>query len=256
MIAVFAGTQEGREVLKRMQALNVPIFGSTATSYGSELIEKYEQLQVNHVPMNLCQMEAWMRENKIRVVVDTTHPYACEVTKNIAKACENLQLPLARLQRPLASVKSIKRFADYQACIRHLQVGEGKILLTTGSNHLEEFVAALPKERLIVRVLPRASVLKKCQEIGLLANQILAIQGPFSIEMNQAILKDYQIHHLVTKESGLIGGYQEKVKAAQEMNIEVVSIMREPEQTSFATESQDELMDWVQTQILENGEKG
>lgn len=254
MIAVFAGTQEGREVLARMEALKVPIFGSTATAYGSELIAKYERLQLNQVPMNLREMEAWMRNNQIRVAVDTTHPYAYEVTKNIAKACENLQVPLARLQRPSHSVSSIQRFADYKACICHLQSGVGKILLTTGSNHLEEFVAALPKERLIVRVLPRASVLNKCEEIGLLANQILAIQGPFSFEMNQAILKDYQIRYLVTKESGLIGGYQEKVKAAQEMNIEVVSIMRKPEQVNFATESQEELMDWVQTQIKENGE--
>lgn len=254
MIAVFAGTLEGREVLERMEALNLPIFGSTATTYGSELIAEYEQLKLNAAPMNRSEMEAWLRENQIRVAVDATHPYAHEVTKNIAKACENLNIPLARLQRSRASVDFIKRFANYEACIRHLQSGTGRILLTTGSNHLEKFAMALPRDRLIVRVLPRANVLKKCEEIGLLANQIIAIQGPFSYEMNQAMMKDFQIRQMVTKESGKVGGFQEKVRTAQEMNIEVLSIMPQLEKTSFATESQDELLDWVQTQIRENGE--
>ena len=254
MIAVFAGTQEGREVLERLKALNLPIFGSTATPYGSDLIKNYENLQLNASPMNQREMEAWLREKQIRVVVDATHPYAHEVTANIVKVCKDLHLPLARLQRARVSVDSVKRFKNYEDCISYLQTRTGKILLTTGSNHLEKFAAELPKERLIARVLPRASVLKKCEDIGLKANQILAIQGPFSYEMNQAMMKDFQICQIVTKESGTIGGFQEKVRAAQEMNIEVLSIMSTPEKNSFATESQDELLNWVQIQIQLNGE--
>ena len=99
MIAVFAGTQEGREILERLKALNLPIFGSTATPYGSELIKDYENLHLNASPMNQHGMEEWLRENHIRVVIDATHPYAHEVTANIAKTCQKLHLPLARFQR-------------------------------------------------------------------------------------------------------------------------------------------------------------
>jgi precorrin-6x reductase len=254
LIAVFAGTQEGREVLERLKALNLPIFGSTATPYGCELIKNYENLELNASPMNRCEMKSWLSENKIRVVIDATHPYANEVTANIAKACEGLHLPLARLQRSWVSMDSVKRFANYEDCISYLQTGTGKILLTTGSNHLEKFVESLPKERLIVRVLPRANVLEKCEKIGLKANQILAIQGPFSYGMNQAMMKDFQISQMVTKESGTIGGFQEKVRAAQDMNVEVLSIMNKSEETNFATESQDELLNWVQVQIQDKGE--
>lgn len=249
MIAVFAGTQEGREVLERLKTLNLPIFGSTATSYGCELIKNYEKLELNASPMNQSEMESWLKEKKIQVVIDATHPYAHEVTANIAKVCQGLQLPLARLKRSWVPLDSVKRFENYEDCISYLQKGTGKILLTTGSNNLEKFTESLPKERLIARVLPRANVLEKCEKIGLKANQILAIQGPFSHEMNQAMMKDFQISQMVTKESGTIGGFQEKLQAAQKMNVEVLSIMKKSEETSFSTESQDELLNWVQDQI-------
>ena len=61
-------------------------------------------------------------------------------------------------------------------------------------------------------------------EQGIKGRQILALQGPFSTEMNAAILKQYDIRHMVTKNSGRTGGYQEKLEAAKILGIPVYVI--------------------------------
>ena len=61
-------------------------------------------------------------------------------------------------------------------------------------------------------------------EQGIKGRQILALQGPFSTEMNAAILKQYDIRHMVTKNSGRTGGYQEKLEAAKMLGIPVYVI--------------------------------
>ena len=63
-----------------------------------------------------------------------------------------------------------------------------------------------------------------CEKNGICGKQILALQGPFSVEMNEAILKQYHINCLVTKRSGKNGGYQEKIEAAKRLGISVYEI--------------------------------
>jgi precorrin-6A/cobalt-precorrin-6A reductase len=99
------------------------------------------------------------------------------------------------------------------------------ILLTTGSRQLEAF-EGLPKDRTYIRVLPTAGVLKKCENLGYKPRQILALQGPFSVEMNVAIMKEFNIGFMVTKDSGDVGGVKEKIEAARIVGAKVLFIRR------------------------------
>ncbi len=65
-------------------------------------------------------------------------------------------------------------------------------------------------------------------DIGLSPRNILAIQGPFSKEMNKVMIKDYNIQFLVTKASGRAGGFKEKIDAALESDIKVL-VLRRPD---------------------------
>lgn len=71
------------------------------------------------------------------------------------------------------------------------------------------------RERLFVRVLPGTESIEICHKNGILGRQIIAMQGPFSEEMNLALLHQYQIRYMVTKESGASGGFSEKISAAE-----------------------------------------
>ena len=100
-------------------------------------------------------------------------------------------------------------------------------MLTTGSKELHIFCRdERLRKRLIVRVLPGMESLSLCYENGLEGNQIIAMQGPFSEEINTAIYRQYDIRHMVTKESGAIGGMEEKLSAARKMGIRSYVIAR------------------------------
>ena len=77
-----------------------------------------------------------------------------------------------------------------------------------------------------VRILPTAEVLKECEILGLLPKQIVAIQGPFSAELNAELFKHAGAEVIVTKNSGKIGGADTKIEAAEILNLPVVLINR------------------------------
>ncbi len=66
-----------------------------------------------------------------------------------------------------------------------------------------------------------------CEDVGLNADNIIAMKGPFSEAINEQMYKHYDIDLVITKESGIEGGFLEKVNAAKNLNIPVVVIVRE-----------------------------
>jgi len=255
VIAVFAGTQEGRELIEAFRELEVPIFASTATEYGRDLIEPYPKLHLHAGAMNHMEMESWLREVHAQIVVDATHPYAVDVSRNIKLACSALKVSLVRFERPALKLEGMEKCPDYQTCMKKLEKSKGRIFLTTGSNHLQDFVDHLDPNRLVVRVLPKSEVLKKCEGLGLKANQIIAMQGPFSKEMNRLILQKYKISHLVTKDTGRVGGFKEKIEAAFEEGIDVYCIEREEIRMENVRNSQLSLINWIKEEMKKGREK-
>ena len=58
------------------------------------------------------------------------------------------------------------------------------------------------------------------------SSHILALQGPFSQELNEALIRQYHIEYLVTKDGGPAGGFAEKAAAAKAAGIGLVLIRR------------------------------
>ena len=100
------------------------------------------------------------------------------------------------------------------------------VYLGTGSKTLPLFVHGLPDSRIVVRVLPTSEVLKGCEELGLVPDQIDAIKAPFSKECNKELLARSKAEVFVSKESGNIGGIREKIEGCQELGMDCVIISR------------------------------
>ncbi|MFD1908545.1 precorrin-6A/cobalt-precorrin-6A reductase [Paenibacillus rhizoplanae] len=83
-----------------------------------------------------------------------------------------------------------------------------------------------PDIRLTVRLLPCLENLEKCQALGIEQRNIIALQGPFSREMNEALYRQYGTRVMITKESGAEGSVDEKLHAALDMGLYVILIMR------------------------------
>ena len=95
-----------------------------------------------------------------------------------------------------------------------------------GSKNLDKYIELIKEKKLIARVLPTSEVLESCEGLGLNADNIIAMKGPFSEEMNIATYKQYNIDLLITKESGVAGGFLEKINACKVLNIPVIIISR------------------------------
>lgn len=249
MILVLSGTKDGREVVYRLRDKGFKLIVTTATDYGKSLYEEGNGLEVISKRLDYLEMIKLIKDNSIKLAVDATHPYADKVSFNILEACKHSSIKYIRYQRKESGLDKfldiIEWVKDYDEASERLVKTEGNILLTTGSKTLEVFSNKVPLERLYPRVLPTSNVIKKCEEIGFKPSNIIAIQGPFSKEMNVEIMRKYNIRILVTKDSGRVGGTTEKLEAAKEMEVPVVMISRPEVKQETYFESIDELVDKV-----------
>lgn len=209
---LFAGTTEGRRLAQAALSLPLGVVACVATEYGEELLPP--GCTVHTGRMEAAQMEALMRRGAFDWVVDATHPYAVEATANIRRAAREAGLPYVRLLRqPAPLPPGAHLCASAAQAAAELQGTAGNLLLTTGSKELPAF-SPLPRERVYARVLPTQAAIAACEAARVPHSHILAMQGPFCEAMNRAVLRQFHIAHLVTKDGGAAGGFAEKQKAA------------------------------------------
>lgn len=241
-VLIYAGTTEGRELAEKLAAASVPCICCVATEYGSMVMRQDEAalpeligvLQGRLSAPEMADLEA---SGDFLAVVDATHPFAVNVTAAILESErilreKGIQIPFFRLLRDAGGTlpADCLTYESAGQCADALTGTDGRILLTTGSKELSCFCEdeALCS-RIIARVLPGRESIEACYRAGLSGSQIIAMQGPFSEEMNLAIFHQYHIRHLVTKQSGRVGGMEDKIAAAKKEGITCHVITRPQE---------------------------
>ena len=240
-VLVFAGTTEGRELAELLADSNIKCSVCVATDYALELMND-KRLDVHCGRLTEEEMEVLMRDGKFDVVVDATHPYAQIVSQNVRQAADMESISLIRLRRSTESAEEgFVSFKTHEECSAWLSLQTGNILLTTGSKDLGSYAKnETIKNRLFVRVLPGEESIRLCTANGITGRQIIAMQGPFSAQMNECILREYSIDWMVTKISGHAGGFEEKVEAAKKAGVGVCAILPPSENVCQTEISGDE----------------
>lgn len=225
-------------------AAGIKHFVSVATGYGKDVMSTGPDAggtkdgcapEILTGRMDRDEMEAFFREKgftETDLVIDATHPYAAEATANIKAAAEAVKTGYIRVARDNAGAENEQDFNTYESiceCASAIDELEGNILLTTGSKELHDYCANVSdktREHTYVRVIPSAESLSICSAEGISHGNIIAMQGPFSYELNKALMEQYDIAHIVTKESGTSGGFGEKIRAARSLGVKVHVIKR------------------------------
>lgn len=251
-ILIFGGTTEGRLLAEYCHQQEIEAYVSVVSGYGADLLPESEYLHVLSGRMAGEAMEGFMKRASIRAVFDATHPYAAEATRNIKEACGRARVSYLRVTRESATAENpggdsgkgpAAAFASQvvyvhsvEEAVCYLKDREGDILVTTGSKELAAYTA-LPgyEERLYVRVLPSCAAISACEDIGIRGKRIIAMQGPFSEEMNRAMMRQLGVRYLVTKEAGTAGGFLEKLSAAEALSVTAVVIGRPLEERDGIT---------------------
>lgn len=237
---IFAGTTEGRNLTQYLLTQNAHLYVCVATEYGKTLLPEHENLTVSSTRLDSDEMYELIQSHHFDCVFDATHPYAAIVSENIQKAAKRADLPYYRIIRPstaLTCTDNMIYVDSMEEAVEFLKTTTGPILATTGSKELHK-LCALPdyNTRVFARVLPTAGVIAHCYELGFDAKHIIGMQGPFSEALNEAIIQHTKADYLLTKDSGDVGGFMEKVMSAQKLNINLIIIGRPPEVKGYALE--------------------
>ena len=244
-VIIFAGTTEGRTISEYLASCKVPVTACVATEYGETLLTENEYLKVHAGRMDQEEIAAFIRGKGAELVIDATHPYAAVVSENVAAACEREQVDYVRLIRGSSaeSVDQAVLVGSVDEAVEYLKKTEGNILATTGSKELFKYTQ-IPgfEKRVFARVLSTGEVAAACEKLGFVGKNLICMQGPFSEELNIAMLHQFDCKYLVTKETGKAGGFEEKLHAAKAAGATLVLVGRPPEQKGYSYDEVFEMM--------------
>lgn len=248
-ILVIAGTQDGRELAGYLLAQGYEVTASVVSQYGEELLKRYAGIKINDKPLDENGLMDFIKENEIDILVDASHPYAANASQNAMNACHRADVPYIRYERKQTSLDYEKAYyvADYtEAAQKAAELGKN-IFLTTGSRNLQAFAKAdcLKDCVLTCRVLPETEVIGMCRELGFTPANIIAMQGPFSKELNAELYRKYAADVVITKNSGQVGGTDTKIAAAMEMGLPLIIIDRPKVSYDNVTDSFDGVADFL-----------
>lgn len=246
-ILLFAGTTEGRNLAEFLEKNQIPTEVCVATQYGETLLEEGKYLHVHAGRLDETEMEQQIQKKQITLVIDATHPYAVIVSQNIRRACSRTGTEYIRLARKETDaswkqeMEDVTEVASVAEAAAFLAKKEGRIFAATGSKELSAY-QVIPdyQDRVVARVLSTPEAVSECAMLGFSGKNLICMQGPFTEDLNVAMLRQAQASWMVTKESGKAGGFLEKLRAAKKAGAKLVVIKRPGERSEEIEEDQKE----------------
>lgn len=240
-VIVFGGTTEGRQIAEALWKEERLLFVCVATEYGEVCMEEEttglhtkkadQKITVRVGRLDEKQIKELLVANSPTCVIDATHPYAVDVTKNIRAACRCCHVRYFRVHRRREEVPkeiaNVFYFCDMDALIQWLNQQEGIIFSTLGVKEAEKLTEVIDyKRRVFVRILPVSESLSLCEKAGFDKTHIIGAKGPFSQEQNEKMLQEVGADILLTKDSGRAGGFLEKLQAANNLKLKIAVLGR------------------------------
>ena len=242
MILLLGGTSETAAIAEHLGQAGLDVMVSTATAVPLD-VGRHPGIRRQSGRLDAAGMERLVRDHGVRAVVDAGHPYAVLLHATARAVADRVRLPYFRYLRPAAAIGDAAEFIlhapDHTAAARAAFSFRQPVLLTTGSNNLDPYVQESDRRHvpLAARVLPGPESLQACRKAGLDDSRVIAQRGPFSKAQNQEHIRRFRAGVLVTKESGVEGGFVAKLEAAREERCQVVIIQRpvEPAANSYSS---------------------
>ena len=239
-LLILAGTIEATRLAKKISDVGI----NAVLSYAGRV----ERLKPQPLPKRiggfggvagLCN---YIEASAITHVIDATHPFANQMSRNAVDACKHLKVPLLALTRP----PWIAQRGDFwihmdsiDAVVDWLKIPARRVMLAVGRMHIHEF-ALQPQHFYLLRLVDPPAY-----DIPLLDFESIISRGPFTKEDDIALLQNYKIELLVSKNSGGTGA-RSKIDAARSLGLPVIMINR-PELNRERQEVKDvsEVLHWL-----------
>ena len=227
---VFAGTSDGNRLAAAIAALGLPVVVSTATAWGGELASRQlPGVTILAGRLGYARRKELLQASRARVLVDATHPYAVEMSRQLAALAEEIGIPCLRHERPPSPPLHWARYCSSIAAAAELAINLGqRIFVGTGGKELAVFLNApgARERKWFVRIPPEPAVLQQVLKLGIPQQNICCILGPLSRESNQALFQQWRIDCVVSKDAGEAGGFMAKAEAAHACGAGLIVVER------------------------------
>jgi len=222
---------------------------------------------LNDKGFKLKRIQTWTEKTYLQtpsLTIDASPPSSSGKFAPLRRWCDQSGIPYLRLERPETIIPDsllIYAVSNWEEAlvrleqrIKSLYQKKGQpvtIFVTTGSHQLEAIVNSsfARLARFVVRVLPEGRLVQKCQDMGIPPRDIIALQGPFSKEVNRVLFKFYGADMILTRDSGPAGGTDTKISAALDLGLEIVLIKRNNANIGLTVNSVHELLGWVDANV-------
>ena len=222
---IIGGTSESVRLIKGVDRHALVV--SVAGEEGRDRLP--EDVDVHVGPMDKNAMVRFIREKNIVAVVDMSHPFAKIVSKEAKAAAEASGIDYYRFMRSMDESVGDELFDDYDSCAEYIKGQTGTFFFTTGSKHCDLFESVKGASRHIYRIIPSSKSIEILRDSGVAMEDMVAMLGPFDLEMNLALFKHAKADFLVTKNSGAGSGFHEKIEAARRLGMTSLVIRTEGE---------------------------
>ncbi|MEP4037324.1 cobalt-precorrin-6A reductase [Pseudophaeobacter sp.] len=186
-------------------------------------------------------LQAYLRDEAISHVVDATHPFAAQMSRNVVQACAEAGLPLCAFERPAwqaAKGDDWSHVADIDAAVQALPKAPARVFLAIGKQNLAGF-AAKPQHHYLLRLVDAPAA-----DLPLPQCSVEIARGPFDEAGDLALMQRHGITHLVSKNAGGRGA-SAKLAAARALNLPIVMIDRPQVPPRMTYGDLAEVMAWL-----------
>ena len=98
-ILLMAGTEDGRKLAEFLSENDFEVTASVVSDYGKKLLEQHENININDKNLDAAELTEILTEKNFNALVDASHPYAINASKNAIAACNSINLPYIRFER-------------------------------------------------------------------------------------------------------------------------------------------------------------
>ena len=183
----------------------------------------------------------FIAQNNITRVIDATHPFAAQMSRNAHAACTQAGIPLAAFERaPWAETAADNwtHLPSIEAAAAALPQVPTRVFPAIGKQALSVF-ANHPQHHYLLRLVDQPAV-----PLPLPHTTVTLARGPFDVAGDIALLRDHGTKLIIAKNAGGTGA-EAKLIAARELGLRVLMIQRPavPPRTTFAR--LDDILAWL-----------
>ncbi len=218
---------------------------SVTTDYGEELL-KFFKVKVFKGKIEKEEIRNFIDKNQIDTIIDTSHPYAENISRNILESIDLEKINYLRYERAKSIENNEYTFESVEKLIDYInQNMKDEIILSTLGSKAIPNLAKIENNKVFLRILPTVESIKSAIEHSFLPKNIIAIQGPFSKEFEEEMLKFYKASVLLTKDSGEAGGLSEKLEVCKKLGIKCLIVSRPKIDYPNVLEDIEEILKYV-----------